>query len=130
MSGNFVIDDHILCREGAHALHYHLQLSCYVFNYLFGCNGWLVQFSRYVHAWPEYKEVPHGSIYGYGTARGMAKLYGILANGGKLGGCVLLSSATLPKLNEVVISGIDRILGIGTQRGYGMVITGLSQVIL
>ncbi len=49
--------------------------------------------------WPEYMQIPHGSMNGYGTARGMAKLYGILANGGKLGDRVLLSSATLPKLS-------------------------------
>ena len=77
------------------------------------------QVSSHVHYWPEYKEVPHGSAYGYGTARGMAKLYGILANGGKLGDRVLLSSATLPKLNEVVSTGMDRVLGVNITRGYG-----------
>ena len=81
----------------------------------------------------EYKQVPHGSMNGYGTARGMAKLYGILANGGTVGDRVLLSAASLPKLNEVVSVGLDKVLGINLTRGYGTMeevgaIDGVKQV--
>ena len=31
---------------------------------------------------PEYREIPCGASHGFGTARGLGKLMGILANGG------------------------------------------------
>ena len=64
-------------------------------------------------------ELPHASLFGYGTARGMAKLYGILANGGRVGDHVLLSPRTVDKLTEAVVSGVDIVLGHHISWGYG-----------
>ena len=44
---------------------------------------------------PYNREVAISSSHGHGTARGMAKLYGILANGGKIDGKQLMSKETL-----------------------------------
>ena len=73
-------------------------------------------------------EIPHGSMYGFGTARALAKLFGILANGGRMGDRVLLSSNSLPKLNEVVASGMDRIFGFNMSYGLGLLVGGSQRV--
>ena len=56
---------------------------------------------------PALREVPLSSATATGTARGLAKLYGILANGGKLGDSELLSEGVVSSLSTPVVTGND-----------------------
>ena len=56
---------------------------------------------------PELREVTMSSASVTGTARGLAKLYGILANGGTLGERQLLSVELIAALNTPLVSGTD-----------------------
>ena len=60
---------------------------------------------------PEFRKYPIGSSHGFATARSLAKVYGILANGGaKLDGKRLLKPETIQLLNEPLCSGPDKLL--------------------
>lgn len=87
------------------------------------CANWLYsQLGGVRFNWPEYQQIPFGSISGYGTARALARLYGILADGGKLpSGHVLLSPATIAIADTPVSPGpiVDAILGAKRHWGYG-----------
>ena len=54
-------------------------------------------------------EIP--SINGYGTARAIARLYGVLACGGELGGVRLLGSETLERAIAQAWAGTERVVG-------------------
>ena len=68
---------------------------------------------------PENRRIPCGSSHGSGTAESVAKLYGILANGGKYGEQQVLSPETISALEEVAMTGVDQMLGVKVQRGMG-----------
>ncbi len=51
---------------------------------------------------PYIRRIPCGSFSGYGTARDLAKLMGILANGGSHNGKSYLSPRTVKLLTEVL----------------------------
>ena len=68
---------------------------------------------------PENRRIPCGSSHGSGTAESVAKLYGILANGGKYGDQQVLSPETISALEEVAMTGVDQMLGVKVQRGMG-----------
>ncbi|KAL5017870.1 hypothetical protein ScPMuIL_003592 [Solemya velum] len=58
---------------------------------------------------PEFKEMANGSVSGFGTAEALAKIYGILANGGTHEGQQLLSTDTLAKIRVPLSWGKDEI---------------------
>ena len=58
---------------------------------------------------PELREITISSASVTATARGMAKLYDILANGGTLGEKSLLSADVLAKLYTPLVSGLDAV---------------------
>ncbi|KAK3611812.1 hypothetical protein CHS0354_040482 [Potamilus streckersoni] len=104
------------------------------------------------HNNPDVREVTISSYSGTGTARGLAKLYGILANGGSTNGKQLLSRATIDKLSIPLVAGEEVLFkhksiifgpgtmlknnskaqymfghpGYGGQEGYGDLNTGLG----
>ncbi|XP_033760354.1 beta-lactamase domain-containing protein 2-like [Pecten maximus] len=53
---------------------------------------------------PEIRQVPLVSSMGHGNARSLAKLYGILANGGQIDGKHMLSQEMIHTLNTPVVS--------------------------
>uniref|UniRef100_A0A0B7AC50 Beta-lactamase-related domain-containing protein n=1 Tax=Arion vulgaris TaxID=1028688 RepID=A0A0B7AC50_9EUPU len=59
---------------------------------------------------PDFLEIPVSSSHGAGTALAMAKLSGILANGGKHEGKTLLSPNSIAKLQEPLSHGTDMVL--------------------
>ncbi|CAG5128671.1 unnamed protein product [Candidula unifasciata] len=56
---------------------------------------------------PDFMEIPLPSSHGVGTALAMAKLSGILANGGKHEGKTLLPPKSIAKLQEPLSYGLD-----------------------
>jgi hypothetical protein len=68
---------------------------------------------------PSVREVTVSSCSGTGTARGLAKLYGILANGGAVGGNTLLSRDSIKYLSTPVIHGKDAVMLTGEQTSFG-----------
>lgn len=69
---------------------------------------------------PYYREVTVSSLTGTGTARGLAKLYGILSNGGQIDGKPLLSPDTVGRLATPVVSGLDVVMMTGEQSTIGL----------
>ena len=70
---------------------------------------------------PYVRQVPCGSYSGYGTARDLAKLMGILANGGSYNEKSYLSPETVRLLTEVLTEGDEYVMGMeGLQFGRGM----------
>ncbi|KAL3870979.1 hypothetical protein ACJMK2_039004 [Sinanodonta woodiana] len=104
------------------------------------------------HNSPDVREVTVSSYSGTGSARGLAKLYGILANGGSTDGKQLLSKSTIEQLSIPAVSGQEVLFnikgitfglgtmlknntkgqymfghaGLGGQEGYGDLNTGLG----
>ncbi|XP_071944338.1 beta-lactamase domain-containing protein 2-like [Antedon mediterranea] len=70
-------------------------------------------------------EIP--SALGIGTAESLAKIYGILANGGSFNGKTLLSPGLIEKLNSVVVPGVDAIFNYPSLIGLGTMITQLNE---
>ena len=68
---------------------------------------------------PEIRRIPCGSSHGCGTAESLAKLYGILANGGKYDGKQILSTESIEGLEAVKMTGVDQMVGVKVQRGLG-----------
>ena len=60
---------------------------------------------------PFVRQVPCGSYSGYGTARDLAKLMGILANGGSYNGKSYMSPETTRLLTEVLTEGAEYVMG-------------------
>lgn len=71
---------------------------------------------------PDFLELPIPSSHGVGTALSVAKLMGILANGGQHEGKVLLSPESISKLQIPLSYGNDRTLGSGTVYGRGTIL--------
>ena len=59
---------------------------------------------------PYVRHIPCGSYSGYGTARDLAKLMGILANGGTHDGKSYISPKTTKLLTEVLTEGFDEVI--------------------
>ena len=70
---------------------------------------------------PENRAVECPSINGIGTAQGLAKVYGIIANGGKVpGGKKLLSEKLIQTIaGDGTVASKDEVLGIPTRFSYG-----------
>ncbi|KAL5019075.1 hypothetical protein ScPMuIL_004797 [Solemya velum] len=58
---------------------------------------------------PDIKKLPIGSTHGFGTAQGLAKIYGIIANGGSLGDQRLLSPEIISKSQIPISFGPDKV---------------------
>ena len=58
---------------------------------------------------PELREISISSASVTATARGMAKLYAVLANGGSLGGKKLMAESVVTKLLTPLVSGFDAV---------------------
>lgn len=69
---------------------------------------------------PYYREVTVSSLSGTGTARGLARLYGFLANGGKIDSKTLLSEESVRRLATPVVSGLDSVMLTGEQSTIGL----------
>ncbi|XP_059163392.1 beta-lactamase domain-containing protein 2-like [Physella acuta] len=69
---------------------------------------------------PEYLSVGLPSAVGIGTARGLAKLYDYLANGGSLHAKRLLSPNIVESLTETVTNGLPNFLFIATPVAKGL----------
>lgn len=71
---------------------------------------------------PEYSRIPQSSMNGYSNARNLAKLYGIVANGGKTKEGVLISQKAIETLKQPLTSGdsLDKIINLPF--GYGVVV--------
>ena len=67
----------------------------------------------------EGRKLPVGSSHGSGTAESVAKLYGILANGGQYKGKQVLSQEAIQSLERPAVTGVDQMLGILKQNGMG-----------
>ena len=68
---------------------------------------------------PWVRQVPCGSYSGYGTARDLAKLMGILANGGSYNGKNYMSPETIRLLTEVLTERVDEIIPMQFPYGPG-----------
>ena len=75
----------------------------------------------------EGRKLPVGSSHGSGTAESVAKLYGILANGGQFDGKQVLSEKVIQALEDVEMEGVDQMLGIYVQRGMGTLLMPVIQ---
>ena len=75
----------------------------------------------------EGRKLPVGSSHGSGTAESVAKLYGILANGGCYEGEQVLSEKVIQALEDVEMTGVDQMIGIQVQRGMGTTLMPVVQ---
>lgn len=68
----------------------------------------------------EYHQVAIPSANGHFTARGLARMYAMLANDGELDGVRLIDKTTLDRATEIQYRGLDRIVGfpMGWSIGY------------
>ena len=71
---------------------------------------------------PDFLELPIPSSHGVGTALGVAKLMGIVANGGQHEGKVMLSPQSITRLQMPMSHGIDLTTGYGHVYGRGTVL--------
>ena len=68
---------------------------------------------------PDWRAIPCGSSHGFGTAESLAKLHGILANGGVFNGKQVLSEKSISALEEPALAGVDQMMGMIASRGMG-----------
>ncbi|KAL4219700.1 hypothetical protein ACF0H5_022270 [Mactra antiquata] len=74
------------------------------------------------HNNPTFRQIPCSCCYSTGAARGYAKLYSILANGGQYDGKQLLSKDTIKKLGVALVTGRDATMGIENNFSRGTII--------
>jgi hypothetical protein len=60
------------------------------------------------------------SLTGTGTARGLAKMYGIIANGGAHDGNQLLSKQSINRLSKPIVRGSDAVMNTGEVSEIGL----------
>ena len=72
--------------------------------------------------WPEKRIEPNPSYSGFGTARSLAKLWGIVASGGSHGGQTLMSARGLDIIDDIVITNKDRVIMSEVSWGHGVVL--------
>jgi CubicO group peptidase (beta-lactamase class C family) len=63
---------------------------------------------------------------GHFSARGLARMYGALANGGVIDGIELVSPRAIEGMSTLEIEAVDRVLGRNIRRGAGFVLGGLG----
>lgn len=67
-------------------------------------------------------EIP--AINGHGSARGLARIYGVLANGGRAGGVTLLSEPAIAALSVEHAAGVEGTVGLAARMGPGFMLNG------
>ncbi|XP_033121881.1 beta-lactamase domain-containing protein 2-like [Anneissia japonica] len=75
---------------------------------------------------PDNRMVEVPSAFGTATADGLARLYGILANGGDLNRTKLLSKAAINTLKTSVIKGMDKVVMKENEWGPGTLISDIK----
>ena len=70
--------------------------------------------------WPIYRATPQGGYSGFGTARGLAKLYSIVVSGKHHNGSPLLSPKTVGRLHTILSDNVDYVFRIPMVFGYGV----------
>lgn len=65
---------------------------------------------------------PMSSFNGYGTARGIAKLYGIISNGGVHENKTLFKESTLDAMEVPLVKGLDLVIGVNNSFGPGLML--------
>ena len=74
---------------------------------------------------PEYRATESASLAGIGTAEALAKVYSILANGGKNEeGKMLLSEEIIAEIYAGTNTSKDKVLGVPTRFSHGMFFAG------
>ncbi|KAL5018977.1 hypothetical protein ScPMuIL_004699 [Solemya velum] len=68
---------------------------------------------------PDNRELPSGSTHGHGTAASLAKLYGILANGGNYEGKQLLPEHIIQRFSVPLVRGVGRTWGFDSMLSLG-----------
>lgn len=68
---------------------------------------------------PAIRAIPLVSFGGIGSARSLAKFYGMLANGGELDGQRFFTAETISKMSTTLISGMDRVFQIANAFSAG-----------
>jgi CubicO group peptidase (beta-lactamase class C family) len=81
--------------------------------------------------WPYFNDVavraacvPGGN--GHFTAKGLARMYGALANGGELDGVRLCGPERVAAMAEKVVDGVDRVLMVPSRKAVGFMLGGLG----
>ena len=69
---------------------------------------------------PETRSVTHASTHGHSTAAALAKIYGIVANGGSFKGRKLLSQRTIQDMITPGMQSKDIIFNVNTTYGAGL----------
>ena len=69
---------------------------------------------------PYIRAIPCGASRGFGTAMGLAKIYGILSNGGSYKGKQLLSLNSIKKMIQPRVTGIDKYIMYNVTYAAGM----------
>ncbi|MFI5034881.1 MAG: serine hydrolase domain-containing protein [Acidimicrobiales bacterium] len=72
---------------------------------------------------PEWRSAVHPSTNGHSNARAIARVYELLAGGGRRGGVCLLDPATLSRATAPLSHGHDRILDRPSRFGFGFQLT-------
>ena len=68
---------------------------------------------------PDNRELPVPSTHGHATAASMAKLFGIVGNGGMANGKTLLSQEAINRFTKPLVAGIDVSFGIDAAWSVG-----------
>ncbi|KAL5018589.1 hypothetical protein ScPMuIL_004311 [Solemya velum] len=76
---------------------------------------------------PDQREIQSPSTHGHGTAESLAKLYGILANGGVLAEQRLLSSDVIEKFQRPLVAGYCKTYGLDIMFSVGFMNTGVIE---
>ena len=103
-----------------------LRSSLQVYNHT-DIQGWHCAFQDLGND-PKFREIPCGSSHGFGTATSIAKLFGILSNGGMHEGKRLLSMTAIARLNEPLSVGWDNVLRMQITYGRGVTLREVNPV--
>lgn len=74
----------------------------------------------------EWRAAEMPATCGYASGEGLAKIYNVLAGGGRAGGTTLMSSETLDKMTETVSDRVDVLLGAPAFWANGVINNNLS----
>lgn len=78
---------------------------------------------------PDVNKLWNPSGLAYGNARTLAKLYGLLANGGSYQGKSLMSPSTIAQLTRIIKGGIDKSIKLERHYGFGFCILQSPKVL-
>ena len=81
--------------------------------------------------WPHFNTLPFRqaclpSGKGHFSARGLARMYGALANGGQIDGVRLVSEERIAHMQQLRTHDVDRVLGVALRKNTGFFLGGLG----